>query len=332
MSKARRLTALCFALPPPGVDAAAVPDRITVIPAPDSNGRIRGQDGRSWRMSQPKSLAATLQQIQVDENHATQLAAPQGQASPAFGWVDNYALDDTGAISGRVQWNERGLNAVRGRDYRYLSPVIEFDAVTGEIVGVKSVALTNNPNFPSLALNAAQPGTSIETEPMSAALIALLKLPATATESDLVASVQGLIDAKATALNAASHPPLDKFVPRADHELALNTANQARTTAETALATERKTRLDAETNSLIEQALQDGKITPGTVEYHRANCAREGGLDAFRTYLSTAPVVAPESAAKGQSPKTGVALNAEQLSAMTAMGVDEAAFRKANGL
>lgn len=328
MSKARRLTALCFALPAPGADAQSVPERITVIPAPDSTGRIRGADGRVWRMSQPKSVAASLNQVQVDENHATQLAAPQGQAAPAFGWVDDYAADDAGAISGRVQWNERGMNAVRGRDYRYLSPVIEFEPATGEIVGVKSVALTNNPNFPSLALNAAQAGISTETEPMSAALIALLKLPAAATETDLVASVQGLIDAKAVALNAAASPPLEKFVPRADYDVALN----ARTTAETALATERKTKADAEVTGLINQALEDGKITPATAEYHRANCAREGGLDAFKTYLATAPVVAPASDANGKPPKTGTALNAEQVSAMTALGVDETTFRKANGL
>ncbi|WP_439640074.1 phage protease [Nevskia sp.] len=332
MSKARRLTALCFALPA-GATAEAAPARIPVIPAPDAQGRIVGADGRQWRLSRPAQVAASATRpIPIDENHSTQLAAPAGQAAPAFGWVSGLAVDADGGISGPADWNPRGLNAYANRDYRYLSPVIEFDAATGEIVGVRSVALTNNPNFPSLALNAAQAAGALdETLPMPA-LNKLLQLPDAASEADQVIAVQALIDAKATALNAASHPPLDKFVPRADHELALNTANQARTAAETALATERKTRLDAETNSLIEQALQDGKITPGTVEYHRANCARQGGLDAFRTYLSTAPVVAPESAAKGQLQKTGVALNAEQLSAMTAMGVDEAAFRKANGL
>lgn len=327
MPKANRLTALCFALPTLGTDGEAVPTRIPVIPAPDAQGMVKGVDGRAWRLSQPRLVAANASQpIQVDENHATQLAAPLGQASPAFGWISSLSADDNGAVSGAIEWTERGLNAVKGRDYRYLSPVIEFDAASGEIVGVKSVALTNTPNFPSLALNSAQ-HHSTESDPMSAALITLLKLPATATEAEVVASVQSLMDTRQTALNAAASPPLDKFVPRADYDIALN----ARTAAETALATERRAKTDGEIATLIDAALQAGKITPATAEYHRANCAREGGIEAFKAFVSQTPVIAAATEVKGEA-KTGTALNAEQLGAMTAMGVDEATFRKANGL
>lgn len=327
MPKANRLTALCFALPTLGTDGEAVPTRIPVIPAPDAQGMVKGVDGRAWRLSQPRLVAANASQpIQVDENHATQLAAPLGQASPAFGWISSLSADDNGAVSGAIEWTERGLNAVKGRDYRYLSPAIEFDAASGEIVGVKSVALTNTPNFPSLALNSAQ-HHSTESDPMSAALITLLKLPATATEAEVVASVQSLMDTRQTALNAAASPPLDKFVPRADYDIALN----ARTAAETALATERRAKTDGEIATLIDAALQAGKITPATAEYHRANCAREGGIEAFKAFVSQTPVIAAATEVKGEA-KTGTALNAEQLGAMTAMGVDEATFRKANGL
>lgn len=328
MPKANRLTALCFALPTLGTEGEAVPTRIPVIPAPDAQGLVKGVDGRAWRLSQPRQVAANASQpIQVDENHATQLAAPLGQASPAFGWISSLSADERGAVSGAIEWTERGLNAVKGRDYRYLSPVIEFDAASGEIVGVKSVALTNTPNFPSLALNSAQ-HPSTETDPMSAALITLLKLPATATEAEVVASVQSLMDTRQTALNAAASPPLDKFVPRADYDTALN----ARNAAETALATERRAKTDGEIATLINGALQAGKITPATAEYHRANCAREGGIEAFKAFIAQSPVIAAASDVKGDPKTNPTALNAEQLAAMTAMGVNEATFRKANGL
>lgn len=323
MSKAL-LTALCFTLPA-SADADAVPARITVIPAPDAQGLIIGVDGRTWRMPNPAAVVASQKKaIQIDENHAAKLAAPIGQPSPSFGWIEKMTVEKDGSITAPVDWTERGLNAVRAKDYRFLSPVIEF-LVTGEIVGVHSIALTNDPNFLSLALNSAQP---TETTPMPAALLEMLKLPPTATEAEVLAAVQALIDGKTAALNAAAQPPLDKFVPRADYDVALN----ARTTAETALNAERKIKSDAEITALIDGALKAGKITPATVEYHRACCAAQGGVQQFKKFIESAPVVAAEIIRKGDPTGSQTALNAEQISAMSALGVDEAAFRKANSL
>ena len=38
----------------------------------------------------------------------------------------------------------------------------------------------------------------------------------------------------------------------------------------------------------IEAALGAGKITPATVEYHKASCRQDGGLERFRDFVKAA--------------------------------------------
>ncbi|WP_424682925.1 phage protease [Frateuria sp. YIM B11624] len=292
--------ALCFALG--DVDAAdlAAPQWRELIPAPNANGLVQGRDGRWWRMPNAQAVVDQFDlDLAVDINHASELKAPKGEEAPAQGWVD--ALEArNGAVWGRIAWNDDGRQVVAGRKYRFLSPVFKFDPDTRQIFRLTSVALVNDPNFP-LALNRA---ADQENPPVDEAIRKALGLPETATPAEAVTAINALQTKAASNVT----PSLDKYVPRGDYDTAINRAQ----TAENKLAEQAKAQLQASIDAEVDAALKAGKITPATVDYHKAQCATEGGLERFRAFVQVAPAVAGDSNLDGKNPAggDGKALNA----------------------
>jgi phage I-like protein len=87
----------------------------------------------------------------VDYHHASVYAGRQGTRAPAAGWVREMALRENGTqLWGRVLWTAEAASAIARREFRYVSPVLQFDVpdrLTGEPVPmvVHSLALTNTP-------------------------------------------------------------------------------------------------------------------------------------------------------------------------------------------
>lgn len=283
------------------------PEWIKLIPA----GSIVGRDGRSWVNSAPEAIiahwAANRQDLPIDIEHSSHLKAPKGEPAPAVGWIIELSARE-GEIWGKAAWNQEGVKLVGDRAYRYISPTIVYTQSDGKIVGLRSVALTNQPNFTLPALNRHQGGNPAQEGSMKA-ILAALGLAETAIEADAVAKIKTLTSDLATAANRADNPPLDRFVPRADYDTALNRA----TTAEQALHSTRNEQLEVAVNAAIEGALKEGKITPATADYHRALCRQEGGLAKFTEFCKAAPVIGGDSGLGGKNADgTGTALNAEQ--------------------
>jgi len=278
--------ALCFALGDTEAADLAAPQWRELIPAPGANGLVQGRDGRWWRMPDAQAVADQFDlDLAVDINHASELKATKGEEAPAQGWVD--ALEArNGAVWGRIAWNDDGRQAVAGRKYRFLSPVFKFDPDTRQIHRLTSVALVNDPNFP-LALNRA---SDQETPPVDENIRKALGLPEQATPDQAVTAINSLRTAA---------PALDKYVPRADYDTAINRAQ----TAENKLAEQAKSQLQAAIDTEVEAALKAGKITPATVDYHKAQCATEGGLERFRAFVQVAPEVAGDSNLAGKTPQ-----------------------------
>lgn len=92
--------------------------------------------------------------ICVDYEHASTL---EGEEAPASGWVQRLELRAEGQeLWGFIEWTERGANYIRAGEYRYLSPVIFFDAPlrdSGEEwpARIHSVAMTNVPFLDGMA-------------------------------------------------------------------------------------------------------------------------------------------------------------------------------------
>lgn len=96
--------------------------------------------------------------VPVDYEHQTlggSYSSPTGQA-PAAGWIKSLSMvtpaqaaarggDVQPGLWARVEWTEEAAAKLRGRQYRYLSPVALVRRGDRRLVGLHSVALTNKP-------------------------------------------------------------------------------------------------------------------------------------------------------------------------------------------
>lgn len=296
------------------------PEWVELIPA---GPVVTGRDGRQWLFDEQAQqmvlglFTARAIELPIDWEHATQNRAPNGEEAPAAAWIAELDIR-SGGLWGRVNWTPRGDAQVVAREYRFLSPVFDYEADGGRIVRLVSAGLTNQPNFLLTALNHEEPEFNVK---LPAALLALLGLPENATEAEVIAATDKLKQAA----NTEKAPSLERFVPRADYETVLSRA----TNAEQALATRVKTEQDTSINVEIDAALKLGKITPATADYHRACCQEEGGLDRFKAFVAAAPSVAEPSGLNGQpQTKTLTALNAEQQAMCKQFDLDPVEFAK----
>lgn len=289
------------------VSDGKAPEWVELIP-PGPN--VTGRDGRQWLFDEQ---AGTLVQssflgraidLPIDWEHATQHRASKGESAPAAGWIKQLELRN-GALWGLVDWTPRASEQVINREYRFLSPVFDFDPDTTRIARLVSAGLTNKPNFLLTALN--QENTEVTPVTLSPALLTALGLPSTATEEQALAATTQL---KATAQATNTEKPnLEQFMPRADYDSVLQRA----TNAEQALAEQKRTEHNKQVDALITSATQAGKITPATVDYHRAACQDETGLARFKAFVDAAPVVAaPSNLDERKHDKTTTALNSEE--------------------
>ena len=297
--------------------AGGVPDWIQLTPAgPD----VVGRDGRSWRLSDPAAVvartAAEAQPIVVDIDHASE-TRPAGEPAPAQGWIEAVEVRE-GALWGRVNWTVAGRALMAAEAYRYVSPTFLFDKATREIVRLTSAALVHRPNLQLQALNFQDDETE-ETVQMDKAICEALGLAATATAADVVVAITALKAEQAKALNAAAHPDPERFVPRADHDLALNRI--------TAFEADEKARQETAVTAAVDAAIAAGKVAPASREYHVATC-KAVGIEKFQAMVGAMPAIA----ARGEpnpKPATGTAtLTDEQAWACNQLGIDPEVYAK----
>ena len=139
---------------------AIAPEWITLIPA----ANFKGFDGRGpYRLDQPEHVVAATEEmiakhmtagLPLDFDHATDFAAPEGRQAPAAGWIKQVRAVN-GVIQGRIEWTTKGKDAVEAHEYRYVSPVFEYDD-EGRVVRLLRAALTNNPNLNLPAIASAE--------------------------------------------------------------------------------------------------------------------------------------------------------------------------------
>ena len=308
-------TALCFELPEDGT----IPEWVPLIPV----GDVIGRDGRKWQNNAEQVIAhtvATNREQPLDYEHSTELKAPKGEEAPAAGWFKEYRINN-GHIEARLELNPRGLASVQNREYRYLSPVFQYDA-TGNIYDIRSAGLTNTPNLLLPALNRElnqnhQEQSAMTYEELMALLRTALNMEATADHNSVIATIKQKETDLQTARNAEAQPDLSKFVPVETHEVVLQRAMNA----EQKLTDNLQTALNAQIDAAIEDAVAQGKIAPANKDFYRTACNSEGGLDKFREFAKSAPVVAAPSELDGKKPgEHKTALNAEEQKIADAFG------------
>lgn len=170
---------------------ADVPEWIHLVPA----GQVDTHDGRGpYELADAQAVIeaslAARGDIEIDENHATFLAAPKGGEAPARGWIVEMQARDDG-IWGRVKWTDEGRRLVASRAYRRISPVFGLAAKgSKKIASILNVSLVNRNNLRGLvALNQQQEPTPME---FMAKLAELLGLEAGADEAAITAAIEAL--------------------------------------------------------------------------------------------------------------------------------------------
>jgi phage I-like protein len=155
-----------------------------------AGGLVATVDGRGpYRVADPAklasaSLAAHDGRIPIDENHATDLAAPQGRPAPARGWA-TAAEARPGGIFGKIEWSAPGAALMSEKAYRYISPVIVHDK-SGNVLDLPRASLTNTPNLRGMAALHSQENDM----DLLAQLIKLLGLPDGSDAAAVIAKVK----------------------------------------------------------------------------------------------------------------------------------------------
>lgn len=191
-------------------EGGGVAEWIMLLPI-DAAGLVPTKDGRGpYRVADAAKLAASALsahsgRIPIDENHATDLAAPEGRPAPARGWVT--AIEPrAGGLFGRVEWSAPGATLMAERAYRFISPVLICDQ-QNNVLDMPRASLTNTPNLRGMA---ALNSTENDQMDLLAQLRQLLGLGNDADAAAVVSKVKGMCGtdtalqsiAKAAGLNA----------------------------------------------------------------------------------------------------------------------------------
>lgn len=183
-----------------------VPEWLHLLPA----GVVTTQDKRGpYTVGNIEALLAESlkpgDKLVLDENHSTDLAAPNGGQAPARGWfVELQARPD--GIWGRVEWTPKGRELVASKEYRGISPVIAHRK-DKSIVAIRRASLTNAPNLEGLtALHSEDYNMDFRKK-----ICAALGLAEDATDDEIVSAVSkalsaGSEEAVQSALQSALSP------------------------------------------------------------------------------------------------------------------------------
>jgi phage I-like protein len=179
-------------------------------PGPGKTWRVSDEKGRSLAAAMNATIAATP--IVIDYEHQTLQANKNGQPAPAAGWIRSVVWLSGKGLMADVEWTERARAAIAAGEYRYISPVIEFDKASGDVNAVHMAALTNYPAL--LGMDAVQAMTAHPlfnddpSEPdmklLLAELATFLKVPALADEAAAVAALKSYVPPKAALPEALS--------------------------------------------------------------------------------------------------------------------------------
>lgn len=180
-----------------------------LLPAGDFAARDgRPGDGKMWRLGDAAGVAlaqrlnavAARTPISIDYEHQTLLAKSNGQPAPAAGWITRVEWVAGTGLFADVDWTERARGLITANEYRYISPVILYDA-QHQVVGLHNAALVSVPAIVGMqpvvaALAALAP--SEDPQPSKGpcmeltAILSALALAADATEAQITARISAL--------------------------------------------------------------------------------------------------------------------------------------------
>lgn len=292
--------------------AGELPEWVELVPA----GTFRGLDGRGpYHNADPEAVIQLTRDqtggndLPIDYGHALEAEGVVGAAAPAAGWITDLEVR-AGEIWGRVAWTEDGERRVRGREFRYLSPVFWHDK-EGRVAWIQRAGLTNKPNLPQLrSINTtqhAQEGKEKAVEELLKAVAAALGLPETSDKAAVLARCSAATAAEASltkvaqSLQLEGSPGADEIVSSIERKVAVDPAKYVPREQFDKVAHALQAAQRAEGERAVDAAIAEGKITPAqrpwALSYH-AQDAR-----GFAEFVSKQPkVIDAGSSTTGEPP------------------------------
>lgn len=292
------VAALASALP---TDGGAV----QLLPAGtfrSSDGSGRPADAPHWKLDAASAarliarVAAKANPLVIDYEHQTLYAEKNGQPAPAAGWFAGRALewrDGKGLFATAPEWTPPAAAFIANREYKFISPVFDYDRASGEVLDIRMAALTNSPGLAGMAavaLTALNDFSTEEVPPVNETLkklLAALGLAENTGEAEAVSAAVALkakadsadgLNTQVAALKAQTPDPA-KFVP-------VETMQQLQT--QVASLTARLN--EGEVADVVDAALTAGKLLPAQKEW--AVELGKSNLAALRSYVEKTPAIA----------------------------------------
>lgn len=314
------------------------PRRVKLLPM----GRIEMRDGRGPyflrdRAHAERVVAATRQWLggadfMFDYDHQAIAASRQdGSTARASGWAKpaNLIVEDDGIYADDIDWTAAGAAAIASREYRYVSPTFLAAKATGDVLQLKNTALVN---IGAIDLPAIAAGFSEEEDGMDKiALLALLGLPADASDEQIAAAVnsmKGAVAASSTialAVGLASSASVEE-VSAAVTELKKGQPDPSKfvPVEQVTAMNQRLTTLEGErAEQVVASAIEGGKLVPALKGWALGYFKKDEA--GFNAWLKDQPVVVGAGTViTGDRQTNANGLSAEEISAAAAIGMSEA--------
>jgi phage I-like protein len=256
----------------------------------------------------------------VDYNHGTTLWDPTHDQGISAGEFIPEVRGDGSLWATAIKWTERASEYLSAKEYRLFSPYFEHDALTGRVLRLINVALTNLPALdgiePLVAANATdtEGADAMEWEKLYNELKVrfdaidtenkALRAKLTAFEEkepDKASAVQ----LRATVLSLVGKGSSDEALGTIQ---ALKASHETLTALNAKLAADKATSLDREFSTLLDQASEKGKV-PKAARAMWETWAKEDGVEKtlvrLRAFVETAPELVRTAANAVTPPAAG---------------------------
>jgi phage I-like protein len=261
-------------------------------------------------------LRARKNDTLIDYEHQSLLSKTNGKPVIAAGWFHEMEFRADGLWAINIGWTETAKRHIKEKEYRYISAVFEFDAATGAVVDVWSIALTNTPALDGLQSLAAfsrftqpllntNPNTGDLTMPGTDVAALTTERDSLKTQVTALANERDTLKADVVALSKERDDALGK-VKAAEAEK-----------AQVALAAEKKAHSD-----LLATALSDGRLAPAQKAW-----AEKQPFAALTEYLdATKPLVVDGKQSDKPGADANHGLNETELAMCSSQGLTPEVF------
>jgi phage I-like protein len=266
--------------------------------------------------------------------------------SPAAGWIKDFVWRGADGLWAVVEWTAKAAEYLKGREYRYFSPVMYVRASDRKVAQLVNVALTNNPAINNLRPIVAKFTEGLENQKKEDIMIQKLKtllgLAADAGEEKVLEGITLLVS-KVKALETAPQVIACKEVlealgakAEAGKEEVVQLVASLKAPADVAktlsleVAALRTKISSMEQADLVTLALKEGKTSPEELDKWGRDLALKSP-EQFKQIVLSRPVgsVIPVTEIVVAKDQTVVADDI-QLAVNKQMGIDEATFKKYN--